>query len=356
MVPISASDSSPEEASSAHTRAAPAVSVVVSTYNRADQLPAALHRLATQRTSLPYEVILVDNNSTDDTGAVIRNATRQYPRLVRGEFEPSQGVSHGRNAGIRLSRAPIVAFTDDDVIVEPDWLEGIARAMEEHPEVGCVGGRVLPIWRTPPPRWLTREHWSPLALVDYGDEPFYVDHRRPVCLVTANVAYRRSALDRIGWFSPEFPRCQDHELLLRLWRAGQRGLYLPSLVARCEVPERRLTWAYHRQWHATHGHFLAQMEDHERSARAHDHAEPVTLFGSPAAAYRELASSVGRYLVLRVTGRAAAARQAEGRARYRASFIAARARLWRREQRGAVREVVRFMAAWAHQQRLRVNR
>lgn len=329
----------------------PAVSVVVSTFNRVDLLSPAIDRLVAQQTSVPYEIILVDNNSRDATRSVLEDAVRRHPDRVRAAFEGRQGVSHGRNKGIELSRAPVVAFTDDDVLVPPDWVELIARAMQASPDVSCVGGRVLPIWTNAPPAWLTRAHWSPLALVDYGDESFHVDRDRPVCLVTANVAYRRTALDAIGWFSPEFPRCQDHELLLRLWGAGYRALYLPSLVVTCDVPADRLEWKYHQRWHWNHGRLVARLPDEGGPGRAGSRSPRATLFGSPPAIYRQLATNFGAHLVSRALRRTAAARAAEAGARHRAAFIAARARLWRRERRNALHEVVRFVSAWASRPR-----
>ena len=329
---------------------APIVSIVVSTYNRAHLLRGAIERLLAQRTSFPYEVIVVDNNSADHTAAVLQEAARSGAQLFRFGFEPRQGVSYGRNKGIELSHAPIVAFTDDDVLVTPDWAERVVQALTEHPEVDCVGGRVVPVWKTPPPNWLSREHWSPLALVDYGSEPFYVDRRRPVCLVTANVAYRRTALDEIGWFSAEFPRCQDHELLLRLWRAERRGLYLPSLVVTCEVPPERLRWEYHRRWHADHGRFLARMPD--ESSRAEGLVQ-ATLFGVPAVYYRQLASHVMRWLGSLAAGRRSAARRAEVLARQRASFIASRARQWKQQGDSVFGELLRFCVAWIARRRAR---
>jgi glucosyl-dolichyl phosphate glucuronosyltransferase len=322
------------------------MSIVMSTFNRASVLAAAIERLVAQRTALPYELIVINNNSTDGTRGVMDAAAARYPHLVRCGFEGRQGVSHGRNKGIELSQAPVVAFTDDDVLVTPDWLDQLASGLAAHPEVDCVGGRVLPVWKTPPPRWVTRRHWSPLALVDYGAAPFYVDPERPVCLVTANVAYRRTALDAIGWFAPEFTRCQDHELLLRLWRSGRRGLYLPSAVVICEVPASRLTWAYHRRWHADRGRFLARMPDAGVHAGASGAPRP-TLFGAPAACYRELMGSAFRWLVARATGRGVAARDAEAVVRQRASFIATRWREWKQSGGRVPREVLRFLLAWA---------
>src|SRR4029077_11163375 len=97
---------------------------------------------------------------------------------------------------------PVVAFTDDDVRVSRDWLSTILRVFAEHPDVACVGGRVLPHWEGPGPAWLTPQHWGPLALLDYGESPVYVTAQRRLCLITANAAYRREVFDRIGMFAP----------------------------------------------------------------------------------------------------------------------------------------------------------
>ena len=118
-------------------------------------------------------------------------------------FEPRQGTSYGRNRGILTASAPLIAFTDDDVRVPNDWASVILTVFAQHPEVSCVGGKVLPSWSGPWPSWLTREHWSPLALVDYGESPVYVNAARRLCLIGANVAYRRNVFDRIGMFSTQ---------------------------------------------------------------------------------------------------------------------------------------------------------
>ena len=288
----------------------------------------------------------MDNNSSDGTREVLDEAARAHPDCVRTAFEPRQGVSHGRNRGIGLSIAPVVAFTDDDVLAPPDWVQRIAVAMREHAEVACVGGRVLPVWTRPPPTWLTRDHWSPLALLDYGESPLYVDRDRPLCLLTANVAYRRSVLDRVGWFSPDFPRCQDHELLIRVWRARMKGLYLPSLEVACEVPAERLTWTYHRRWHSTRGRFLAQVPDDDLEGRPRVGRPRRTLFGSAAALYRQLGANAAAAVVHHLAGRRSEARRAEALVYHLAAFIAARARLWRREHRAVLPELAHFASGW----------
>src|SRR5262249_60887851 len=86
-------------------------------------------------------------------------------------------------------------------------------------------------------------------------------------LPPANLALRREVFDRIAGFSAEFPRCHDHELLVRMWRAGGRALYAPELVVGATIPKERLTRRYHRRWHARHGRFSAQMRNEELLAR-----------------------------------------------------------------------------------------
>ncbi len=98
---------------------------------------------------------------------------------LRYVFEGQQGLSYARNAGVAAARAPLIAFTDDDVRAACDWVVSIKRAFDEHPEVDCIGGKVLPRWLSDPPLWLTREHWPPLALVDYGETQFYTNFSRP---------------------------------------------------------------------------------------------------------------------------------------------------------------------------------
>jgi glycosyltransferase involved in cell wall biosynthesis len=239
----------------------PDVSVVISTHNRAPSLVLTLESLARQETppGLHYEVIVVDNNSTDSTRAVVEGVrSRGFTRL-HYRFEPQQGVSYGRNTGISIARAPIVAFTDDDNDVSPAWVATIKATLDAHPEVDVLGGPILPRWPFPPPLWLDRRHWSPLAIMDYGDRPFPSNAAWPLCFLTANLAVRRKTFERVGVFSPSFPRGQDHEFLLRFWRAGGQAWYGPALVAHARIQPVRLTRRYHREWYRRHGVAAASM-------------------------------------------------------------------------------------------------
>lgn len=251
------------------------VSVVISTYNRCGLIEDALRSLLAQTPAqLQFEVLVVDNNSTDQTRSVVQSLAAQNPGMLKYFFEPRQGLSYGRNTGIANAKASIIAFTDDDVRVARDWVHQIKTGFEQNPEIDFLGGKVVPRWPAAPPAWLTTAHWEPLALLDYGDQKFLVDSTNQLCLIGANFAFRRRAFEKVGLFKTDFQRVkngigslEDHEMLLRLWRSNSQGLYLPELVVMAEIEPERLEKQYHRRWYSGHGRFYAELraEEMERS-------------------------------------------------------------------------------------------
>jgi glycosyltransferase involved in cell wall biosynthesis len=279
------------------------VSIVISTYNRCELLAGALRALLSQTPAdIAYEILVVDNNSTDRTRPLVQGMATQNAGRIKYLFEAKQGLSYGRNAGIAAAEAPIIAFTDDDVRVAADWVWHIKAGFEENPDIDFLGGRVVPRWPAEPPPWLTKANWSPLALLDYGDHPFYVDSGKQLCLIGANFAFRRRAFEKVGLFKTDFQRIkdgigslEDHEILLRLWQVGSRGLYLPELVATAEIEPNRMEKQYHRRWHASHGRFYAALhsEEVERSKLG-------KFFGVPAHFYRQALNDLGGWIGARV--------------------------------------------------------
>jgi glycosyltransferase involved in cell wall biosynthesis len=273
------------------------VSVVISTYNRSDMLPGALDSVLEQESEgARYEVIVVDNNSTDGTKEIIENYIKRGHLNLRYLFEERQGVAYARNTGLTDARALIIAFTDDDVRVARDWIANIKKEFASHPEVYFVGGKILPKWPASPPAWLTQDHWWPLALLDYGDQPFYVSADKPLCLPTANCAFRRELFERFGVFSPQFSGREDHEFLLRLWSEGVRGMYAPNIMVTAQVQPERLKKAYHRRWNKTTGKFNSLMRLNENMGPdgriVGEPPDEVTMFGVPAFVYRSLLTGV----------------------------------------------------------------
>ena len=307
----------------------PTVSVVITTYNRAHVLPKALDALLSQEIDVPYEVIVVDNNSTDRTREVIGSRLGRSPHL-RYVFEKRQGIPYARNTGIEAASAPLLAFTDDDVEVKPDWVAVIKRVFDENPDVDMIGGRVRPKWPAGDlPRWITRRQLGPFALGERGEARIRVsaDNAAP-CLVGANFAFRRRVVDRVGPFDTRYIRSQDRELQLRLWRAGGVGLYVPEMAIAVDVPPERLTKAYFRYWYTTYGKYHSRMrllDSIDRDGRLRE-PEGTQLFGVPAFLLRGLFATLANWLKSAIRIDTTSAFYWENRFRYQLAYIVERLR------------------------------
>ncbi len=281
------------------------ISVVMSTYNRSSVLGQALDGLVAQEAdSLSFEIIIVDNNSTDNTRQVIESYAQRDGR-IRYVSEKKQGVAYGRNAGIAAAKGEYIAFCDDDVIVTPDWLRKLHAALLRFPEADFVGGKVLPVWKTPPPAWLNAT-LAPLALQDYGEVPEVVSIDNQRCLISACLAVRRGAFERAGTFDPATQRVgngigstEDHEWEMKVWTNGGIGVYVPDVACYAEIPAYRMVKSYHRRWHLGHGKFSAI------AWRPNFQGGAFQLLGVPAFVYRQLAEAASHYFGALVQGKSA---------------------------------------------------
>src|SRR5688572_24040780 len=127
--------------------------VVISTYNRARSLIETLAALSRIRTARSWEVLVVDNRSTDDTATAVQKVARGYPVELRYIYEPTPGKYRAMNTAVGAARGEIIAATDDDAVVEPEWLERVDEALLSL-QCDFVGGPVAPLWQQPPPAWL----------------------------------------------------------------------------------------------------------------------------------------------------------------------------------------------------------
>ena len=230
--------------------------VLICTYNRAGDLARTLETLARLCTSVTWEVIVVDNNSSDGTAEIVRRAAARFPVALRYVFEPRQGKSHALNTGLTSSRARVIAFTDDDVDVPAGWLDAAVRPLLERIDIDYTGGPVRPGWGAPPPRWLDESGnlGGTIAVKDHGERPFIFEDERKTPL-GVNMAVRRALIERIGGFRPDLGRSgrsllgqEQAEFFYRSRRAGARGLYVPAMWLTHQVPAARLTRDYFRRW------------------------------------------------------------------------------------------------------------
>ena len=209
------------------TAAAESASLVICTRNRAEQLRATLEAVSRMQYDRAWEVICVDNGSTDSTRSVVEEFIDGTRLRLRYKSEPVLGLSHARNAGWRACTGAIIAFTDDDCYPGKDFLSETANCFAEQHQLGFVGGRI--------------------TLFDALDAAISIQLRdRPIAFETgdfisagdiqgANFSFRRSALESVNGFDTRlgagtrFP-CEDIDVVARLLVAGWSGRYDPRPV------------------------------------------------------------------------------------------------------------------------------
>jgi glucosyl-dolichyl phosphate glucuronosyltransferase len=231
------------------------ITVILCTFNRSQSLAKALDSVVSSvlPSSVAWEVLVVDNNSNDQTREVVEERITRHPGRLRYLFEPKPGKSNALNAGIRSAQSDILAFIDDDVIVEPTWLQNLTTSLASDNWVGS-GGRILPQWTSKPPDWLPVEDrygLAPLAMFDLGPEAGSLNEAP----FGTNMAFRKSAFEKFGGFRTDLGprpgseiRNEDTEFGQRLLNAGERLRYEPSAVVYHSVSEERLRQTYFLKW------------------------------------------------------------------------------------------------------------
>jgi glycosyltransferase involved in cell wall biosynthesis len=259
----------------------PAISVIVCTWNRAATLALSLQSLRAQQGVSPdaVEVIVVDNNSKDDTPAVVDRLQQDWPLgRLRYLFEPRQGKQFALNRGISAASHDVLAFTDDDVDFPPDWLAQVATLFTES-KIDLAGGKSLPVWGADgPPPWYLPSMMAVVAGVDLGDERLdpAPDSYAPA---GTNLIARRRLIERVGGFSESHYRHMDHEFGVRSQQGGAHVVYAPSLTVNVPVDPHCVTKRYFRHWA-----FKAGIARDTESNSPHRHLPAVPLW-----IYRQLA-------------------------------------------------------------------
>jgi GT2 family glycosyltransferase len=226
-------------------------------------LAGALESIAVSQvpSSVTWEVLVVDNNSTDRTREIAEDFCRRYPERFRYVFVPKPGKSHALNTGIASAGGEILVFVDDDVKVEPTWLQNLTAELLRDGEWAGAGGRTLPAQKFRPPAWVPEgfeKDWSGIVFAhfDLGDNAGELD-RAPY---GTNMAFRKSMFEKHGGFRIDLGpapgsqiRNEDTELGRRLLAAGERLRYEPSAVVYHPVPDGRITQKYFLSWWFDYG-------------------------------------------------------------------------------------------------------
>lgn len=233
------------------------ISLVVCTYNRSQSLNRLFVSAADMEVpaSLSWELIVVDNNSTDDTKTVIETFAASSGLNVVHLFEATPGLTPSRNLAIRRSKGGIIVFTDDDALATRDWLVQIKRGFDEY-QPACLGGRILCDPALPLPSWWDKRWNAVLGHFDLGDQILLAAASdRKEYAWGGNFSFRRDVFERYGPFRTSLGRTPkklglgaDSEMVLRLRQNNERVIYYPQAVVVHSPDVSRLSRNYLRRW------------------------------------------------------------------------------------------------------------
>jgi len=246
-----------------------AFTAAICTRNRARELSRTLEALERQDVSATWEILVVDNASTDETPRVLTERSRRSAIPFQTANESRRGIAFGRNRALEAARGDIIVFVDDDAVPREGWLEAHVSAFGD-PEVIGTGGRILPVLPVNTPDWYERivscENGGPTSRFDFGTHPCDItEGENQLFPFAANMGVRRDvALEAggfrtdLGWGNEWLPG-EETELMRRLHRRGGRVRYVPDSVVDHYILESRATWEYYQHWQVGLGHCLVRI-------------------------------------------------------------------------------------------------
>jgi glycosyltransferase involved in cell wall biosynthesis len=247
------------------------------------------------------EIVVADNGSTDGTREVVEAARQRGTPRVDYLQVRERGKSFAVNAALLRATGDILAFIDDDVVPEPDWIERLVAAFDET-GADFVAGRIVPRWEAAPPAWLSPALYGVLAIPDTGVRrqpiPSPGGAARPI---GANMAVRAAVVARVGGLRTDLGKLdgtlrtgEDHEFFLRMLGAAFRGTYEPTATVHHWVPRDRLVPRYFRRWMYQNGRDVARLEA--------PGAQPVRLLGVPRYLWRKAMADTWRVVRHTISG------------------------------------------------------
>ena len=229
------------------------LSVIICTYNREKYIRPLMESIAANTLAKDqYEIVLVDNNCTDNTQLVCEQFAADHTDVTfRYVVETEQGLSAARNKGIQEAHGDIVVYVDDDALVDTHYLKDYADWFEKHPETMAAGGPIQPMYEEgDEPDWMTPYTRALLtAWMNYGDKVReYPKGRYPG---GGNAAYRKEVFDKVGLFNTALGRkggnlmgSEEKDIFAKMHQLGMQVLYLPSPVLHHSIPSYKLEEDY----------------------------------------------------------------------------------------------------------------
>ena len=272
--------------------------MVICTYNRAAGLGVVLDALERQTglDAVRWEVLVVDNNSSDGTRELVARRMATGKLTLRYTFEAIQGKSRAMNRGVAETEGSIVVFTDDDVTIPDGWLVALLAPFAD-PTCAGAGGAVTPVWESEIPRWASQSEPYRMmgGIVQYSNPAEFGPVVAPP--IGANCAYRREMFQRHGVFRPDLGHSgalpipgEDIEFGVRLLHAGERLMFTRAAEVFHPVTPKRLTRSYFEQWYFQRGRLEPFLAEYELSPTI------PRIAGVPRYLFRELPVWAARWL------------------------------------------------------------
>ena len=231
---------------------APDISVIICTYNREQYLIEAMESLAEQDFDKNrFEVIVVNNNSKDDTEKVCKEFIANHPECQMHYYnETEQGSSAARNKGARHAKGSLLIFMDDDAIAEKDFLKNTWQFYSANPGVHGFGGRIIPRYIPAEPEWMS--HYVSALVGNFDYAPVVTEFKPNKYPLESNMVITKKAFDEIGGFNRALPGVKGNlriggegkDLYFRLKEKGQKIFYVPDMIVHHVVEVNRLNKEY----------------------------------------------------------------------------------------------------------------
>ncbi|WP_442946967.1 hormogonium polysaccharide biosynthesis glycosyltransferase HpsE [Nostoc sp. UHCC 0870] len=229
--------------------------VAIPTYNGAKRLPKLLELLRDQihTENLSWEIIVIDNNSTDDTAKLIQNYQENwsYPFSLKYFFEPQQGAAYARKRAIKEAKSELIGFLDDDNYPQLNWVLSAYNFAKKYPQAGAYGSQIHPDWEVEPPENFERVA-AFLAITERGDLPLKYEPAKKLLPPSAGLVVRRQAwLDSVpnnpiltGRVTGSMLTSEDLEMLSYIQKSGWEVWYNPEMELFHKIPSSRLNKEY----------------------------------------------------------------------------------------------------------------
>ena len=228
------------------------ISIIICTYNREKYIRPLLESIAkNDYPTTDYEIVLVDNNCTDNTHGVCEQFAAAHKEVAFCYvIEPEQGLSAARNKGIKEAKGDIIIYVDDDALVDSDYIRQYAEHFATYPETMAAGGPIEPLYETKEPSWMSPYTKALLtAWMNYGTQVReYPNGRYPG---GGNAAYRKEVFERVGFFNTELGRkgnlllaSEEKDIFDKMKALGMKVLYLPTPVLHHCIPQTKLEEDY----------------------------------------------------------------------------------------------------------------